>query len=68
MTKYRITYCNAEANMVEATNYAFDTLTEALALVAIFRKDEEYVYITNEETDETFVTYDGFAFYVVPEV
>ena len=68
MTKYEITYHNAETNNESGGSYAFDTLTEALALVGIFRKDKEYVYITNLETDETFVTYDGFDFSVVPEV
>ena len=67
MTSYEITYHNAETNN-ESGNQLSGTFTEALLLVSAFRKDGEYVYITNEETDETFVTYDGFTFSVVPEV
>lgn len=68
MTKYKFTYHNAETNIKSRGSYDADNLADAFDTAWLFREDNEYVHITNTETNETFVTYDGVEFSVVPEV
>ena len=68
MTKYKFTYHNAETDNECSFSYDANNLADAFDTAWFFRKDNEYVYITNTETDETILTDDGETFTVVPEV
>ena len=68
MTKYEVIYHNETTNNERGCNYENVTLTNALEFARKFRMPDEYVYITNLETNETFVTYNGYELSVVPEV
>lgn len=68
MPKYKFTYHNAETNNECGFSYDADNLADAFDTAWFFRKDGEYVYITNPETGETFLTDDGVTLAVVPEV
>ena len=68
MTKFEITYHNAETDNECGFSYDADTLIDALDTASFFRKNGEYIYITNTETNETFLTDDGATLAVVPEV
>lgn len=68
MTKFEITYHNAETDNECGFSYDADNLADAFDTAWFFRKDGEYVYITSTETNETFLTVDGATFALVPEV
>lgn len=68
MARFELIYHNEETNNKRGCNYVDITLTKALAFARRFRTDDEYVYLTNLDTNETFITYNGFELSVVPEV
>lgn len=55
MTKYEITYHNAETNNECSFCYDADTLADAIDTALFFRKTNEYIYLTNTDTGETFL-------------
>lgn len=68
MAKFEVIYHSERTDNERGSNYLNLTLTEALEIARKFRMPEEYVYITNLDTGETFVTYNGYELSVVPEV
>lgn len=68
MARFELIYHNKDTNNERGCNYDNLTLTKALEFARHFRMHDEYVYLTNLDTNETFVTYNGFELSVVAEV